>query len=92
MKIEVGNYYLNASGEVVKIFGIENDMFLDGSGNGFYEDGKVRRRNKISVFDLIAEIPKELHWWIIHNINYYYRNPSTKNKIEKRFKNRKKEY
>lgn len=72
MKLEVGKFYLCASGEVVKIYGKESDMFLDSSGNGYFENGKVRPRDKISVFDLIAEIPTSLHQYLIQTIKDYH--------------------
>ena len=85
MKLEIGKHYLNASGEVVKIYGKESDMFLDSSGNGYFDNGKVRPRDKISVYDLIAEIPKELHQYLIQTIKGYHTDSDFKATVDNIF-------
>lgn len=87
MKLEVGEFYLSANGEIVKIYGKDEDMFLDSSLNKYFENGKARPKDKISVFDLIAHIPKELHWSIVSQVYSYYKNVNARNKIIRRYKN-----
>lgn len=68
MKLEVGKHYLTEDGRIVKIkeFGVyqfldEDDFIYDENGiNGDYT------RN------LIAEIPKELHQYLIQTIKDYH--------------------
>lgn len=87
MKLEVGEFYLSACGEIVKIYGKDEDMFLDSSLNKYFENGKARPKDKISVFDLIAHIQKELHWSIVSQVYNYYKNVNARNKIIRRHKN-----
>jgi len=67
MKLEVGNHYLSASGEVVKITYFDEHYFYSDGGNEYSSDGKYLIYN-----DLIAEIPKELHQYIIQTIKDYH--------------------
>lgn len=75
MKLEVGEFYLSAYGEIVNINGKDKDIFLDTNSNGYFLNGHVRPKDKISVYDLIAHIPKELHYKIIDIIKDYYTIP-----------------
>lgn len=72
MKLEVGEFYLSASGEIVNINGKDEDMFLDTNSNGYFLNGNVRPKDKISSYDLIAHIPKQLHFRLYEIIEDYY--------------------
>ena len=71
MKLEVGKFYLTEDGKIIKIVEKqEKDLFLD-SDDYFY--------NEIGVNDiidtsrnLIAEIPEELHQYLIQTIKDYH--------------------
>ena len=71
MKLEVGKFYLTEDGKIIKIVEKqEKDLFLD-SDVYFY--------NEIGVNDiidtsrnLIAEVPKELHQYLIQTIKDYH--------------------
>ena len=70
MKLEVGEYYLSASGEIIEIEDTEDDMFTDSSNNNYLENGRVD--GDWRAFDLIAHIPKSLHLHILNEINSFY--------------------
>lgn len=85
MKLEVGEFYLSASGEIVNINGKNEDMFLDTNSNGYFLNGNVRPRNKISVYDLISHVPKQLHYELIRVVNEYHTNKDFKTMIDINF-------
>lgn len=75
MKLEVGEYYLSAAGEIVQIQLInkKESMFpyqsISGSiymQNGSYFEDEENEQ------DLIAHIPKQLHKHILNEINSYH--------------------
>ena len=70
MKLEVGEFYLSAEGEVLQIVGKDGDNFLDSSYNSYFESGQ--QCSTLPDYDLIAHIPKELHYKIIKVINEYH--------------------
>ena len=78
MKLEVGKHYLNAGGEIVEIdytgmakINYENTfVFYDTSEKYYEENGKCI--GDCREFDLIAEIPKELHQYLNQIIKDYY--------------------
>ena len=71
MKLEVGEYYLSAGGEIIEInFLNKYSMFEDINCNSYFENGKCD--GDAREFDLIAHIPKELHKHILNEINSYY--------------------
>jgi len=78
MKLEVDEYYLNASGEIVKIseaydnthFNIKSFYYYDEADTSYFENGKVT--GNVSCYDLIAHIPKPLHQFLLQQINDYY--------------------
>ena len=71
MKLEVGKFYLTEDGKIIKIVEkLEKGLYLD-SDDYFY--------NEIGVNDiidtsrnLIAEVPKELHKYLIQTIKDYH--------------------
>lgn len=75
MKLEVGEFYLSAGGEIVQIQLInkKESMFpyQSVSGSIFMQDGSYFEDEE-NQQDLIAEIPKELHQYIIQTIKDYY--------------------
>lgn len=91
MKLESGKHYLNASGEIVKII-IKDDenviyKFKDGNQLCYLENGRFLCDKEESGFDLIAEIPTELHWSIIQQVLNYHKNINSRNKIKRRYQN-----
>ena len=71
MKLEVGEYYLSAGGEIIEInFFNKYNMFEDINCNSYFENGKCD--GDYREFDLIAHIPKELHLHILNEINSFY--------------------
>ena len=76
MKLEIGEFYLTSEGEIAKIDGIDGDNFLDSNFNSYKESGQYLSGlfplSKHSKYDLIAHIPKELHYKIIKVINEYH--------------------
>ena len=90
MNLEVNEYYLNASGEIVKIDykSPNNDVFytLD-SGIEYFSNGKYWNDDSDSKIDLIAHIPKELHWWILYNIKNFHTNGNVRKKLRRKYTN-----
>ena len=71
MKLEEGKYYLTEDGKIIKIVEKqEKDLFLD-SDDYFYNEIGVNDIINTSR-NLIAEIPKELHQYIIQTIKDYH--------------------
>lgn len=87
LKLEVGEFYLSASGEIVNINGKNEDMFLDTNSNGYFLNGHVRPKDKISIFDLIAHIPKQLHYELLLVIDDYYNNKDYKRAVDEKSNN-----
>lgn len=86
MKLEVGEFYLSAGGEIIEInFFNKFSMFEDINCNTYFENGKCD--GDCREFDLIAHIPKELHWSIVSQVYSYYQNINARNKIVRRHKN-----
>ena len=70
MKLEVGEYYLSAGGEIIEISYFNGLYFEDIDSNKYKEDGIIN--GDCREFDLIAHIPKALHLYILNEINSYY--------------------
>lgn len=70
MKLEVGKHYLSASGEVVKITYFDEHYFYSDGGIEYSSDGKYLINDHYN--DLIAEISKELHQYLIQTIKDYH--------------------
>lgn len=70
MKLEVGKHYLSASGEVVKITDKDFYSCYDTNNNEYFDDGTSYVEPQPN--DLIAEIPKELHQYLIQTIKDYH--------------------
>lgn len=89
MKLEVGEFYLNARGELVNIDEVNEDkIFYDSNCFTYYEDGSyiIQETKK----DLIAHIPKELHFRICELIRGYHTIDSVKIFIDDCYKNKEK--
>lgn len=86
MKLEVGEFYLSAGGEIININGKDGDMFLDTNSNGYFLNGHARPKDKISVYDLIAHIPKALHFRLCEIIEDYYIDGDVKEFIDEHYK------
>jgi len=85
IKIEQDGFYLNAMGEIVHIEIRGDDMPEDDNGYKYWEDGLCLGSSN-SDYDLIAYIPKELHYRVLKTINNYYKNEDYKMFINKEFK------
>lgn len=76
MKLEVGEFYLTSEGEIAKIDGKDGDKFLDSNFNSYNESGQYLSGlfplSKHCKYDLIAHIPKELHFELLKMVNDYY--------------------
>lgn len=93
MKLEVGEFYLSASGNITKIVNyIDNEdkedeyNYLSNDDEWYRYDGRYEA--ELSNRDLIAHIPKELHHDIIKTIKAYYTNDDIKDHIEYAYKNK----
>lgn len=89
MKLEVGEFYLSANGEVIKIKGrIDSPYpFMDTNSKTYLENG-IYEENSPSDYDLIAHIPKELHFDIIKTIKAYHSDNSIKEYIDYAYNNK----
>ena len=78
MELEVGEFYLSASGQIINID--ERESYIDDSDheynyigfNGDEYNYKGICKGKERQYDLIAHIPEELHYDIIKRINAYH--------------------
>ena len=71
MKLEAEKFYLTEDGKIIKIVEKqEKDLFLD-SDDYFYNEIGVNDITNTSR-NLIAEIPKELHQYLIQTIKDYH--------------------
>ena len=77
MKLEVGEYYLSAGGNITKIVDyIDNEdnedeyNYKSNDDEWYRYDGSYG--TEIKNRDLIAHIPKELHLHILNEINSFY--------------------
>ena len=87
MNLEVNEYYLNASGEIVKIIEFNRvDRLYFSENNSYFEDGLYYSDEKHRK-DLIAEVPKELHWWILYNIKNFHTNRNVRKKLRRKYTN-----
>lgn len=88
MKLEVGEFYLTDSKEIVFIERKDNDgFFVDTDENRYKENGTLSMFQS-SEFDLIAHIPKELHFDIIKTIKAYHSDNSIKEYIDYAYNNK----
>ena len=87
MKLDVGEFYLSAGGEIIEInFFNKYSMFEDINCNSYFESGECD--GDCREFDLIAHIPKELHFDIIKTIKAYFTDNTTKEHIDFAYKNK----
>ena len=88
LKLEVGKFYLSASGEIIKINGSNKNLntFLDINDNEYEVNGICV--GDMRLFDLIAHIPKALHFDIIKTIKAYHSNNRIKECIDNIYNNK----
>ena len=88
MKLEVGEFYLSAGGEIVKIEDKNSDtgLFLATNLQLYYEDGSYTL-NKQSIYDLIEHIPSPLRYELLRVINEYHTNKDFKINVDENFNN-----
>ena len=93
MKLEVGEFYLSANGNITKIIEctdceeLQDEYNYKSNDNEWYRhDGNYGENN--SEKDLIAHIPKELHFDIIKTIKAYHSDNSIKEYIDYAYNNK----
>lgn len=84
IKIEQDGFYLNAMGEIIHIETRGDGYFLDENGNKYSINGVFGGGNN-SDYDLIAYIPKELHYGILQKIDNYHKSNSYKEFVNREF-------
>lgn len=78
MKLEVNEYYLNSSGEIVKIEIYDSfHYWRDSNCNSYSYKGEYLGVHR-GQYDLIAHIPKTLHYDLLKRIEAYHTNDSYK--------------
>ena len=83
MKIEVGKFYMCANGEIIKIdssFESTNEWLWTDWARSYHISGKYIEDEK-SEYDLIAEIPKELHQHLIKEVMNYWQDENFRNTV-----------
>lgn len=89
MKLEVGEYYLSAGGEIaqIQLINKKESMFPYQaiSGSIYMQDGSYFEDEE-NEQDLIAHIPKELHLHILNEINIYYTDSIFKSIVDNVYK------
>ena len=93
MKLEVGEFYLSASGNITKIVDYIDNEDKEDEYNYLANDDEWYRYDgiygaEISNRDLIAHIPKELHYRICDMINNYHTDEKAKFHIDNAYINR----
>lgn len=91
MKLEVGEFYLSASGNITKIVDYKDNEDKEDEYNYLANDDEWYRYDgiygaEISNRDLIAHIPKELHLKIIELVNSYHTNRVYKKAVNESFR------
>lgn len=72
LKLEVRKGYMNASGTIVWITKhLNKEIFLATNGKSYLSNGRYHKDTE-SNYDLIAEIPKELHQHLINEVMNYW--------------------
>lgn len=85
MKLEVGEFYLSASGEILELESFLRDgLFIDTSGQKYDIDGVAV--DMLTNYDLIAHIPKQLHFRLCEIIEDYYTDIDVKEFIDDNYK------
>ena len=88
MKLITGEFYLNAHGGIIKISKINKDgHYQDGNKTIYIDSGKEANGYDIkSDRDLIAHIPKQLHFRLCEIIEDYYTDIDVKEFIDDNYK------
>lgn len=79
LKLEVGKFYMSAIGEIVEIKRKKQDEFEDNNCVLYRENGQMC--TSPSDYDLIAEIPKELHQHLIKEVMSYWQDEDFRNTV-----------
>lgn len=88
MKLEVGEYYMTANGQIVLISEYDEDYFYPyrlAQGGGYYENGNYAEKQDHN--DIIAHIPKALAFEIARITEAYHTSSSFKGIIENCYHN-----
>ena len=88
LKLEVGEYYLSAKGTIIKINHKNKQGFYIDSFSFDYNQNGDANMSTSSENDLIAHIPKELHYDIIKTIKAYHTDDITKHYIDNAYNNK----
>ena len=88
MKLEVGEFYLSASGEIFKIDSCQKGQYPFKTKNNYSYKQNGRYNDNKTELDLIAHIPKELHYRICEMIKNYHTDEKAKFHIDNAYINR----
>jgi len=88
MKLEVGEFYLTEDGRIIKIVENGKYQFLD-KDDFIYDENGINDESNTNR-NLIAHIPKGLHYKIIDIIKDYYTIPMIRDSINNSYKKRSK--
>ena len=88
MKLEVGEFYLSASGEIFKIDSYQKGQYPFKTKNNYSYKQNGRYNDNKTELDLIAHIPKELHCRICEMIKNYHTDEKAKFHIDNAYINR----
>ena len=88
MKLEVGEFYLSASGEIFKIDSYQKGQYPFKTKNNYSYKQNGRYNDNKTELDLIAHIPKELHYRICDMIKNYHTDEKAKFHIDNAYINR----
>ena len=86
MKLEVGEFYLSASGEVFKIDSYQKGQYSFKTKNNYSYKQNGRYNDNKTELDLIAHIPKELHFRLCEIIEDYYIDIDVKEFVDNNYK------
>ena len=88
MKLEVGEFYLSASGEIFKIDSCQKGQYPFKTKSNYSYKQNGRYNDNKTELDLIAHIPKELHYRICKMIKNYHTDEKAKFHIDNGYINR----
>lgn len=87
MELKVGEFYLTEDGRIINIVEkCDDNNYLD--GDDYYYDKSGINDITDTKRNIIAHIPKELHFDIIKTIKAYYSDNSTKEYIDYAYNNK----
>lgn len=89
LKLEVGEFYLSASGEIFKIDSYQKGQYPFKTKNNYSYKQNGRYNQNSTELDLIAHIPKELHYRICEIVKEYHTNIEVKEFVNSIYQDKK---